>query len=279
MKVFLKVPQDVSEWFEPNATLDDLRSWLIDLNRCSILQVNATRHSLRVSLENMDLTESKKRLLEAILAKLPIAADLSRVRPDAEILGQKSSNPISTAVMNKVKFLEDRRTAAFDARTSLVDGYKRTIGYLASGANSIEILDPYAGTAICDSEFDRLWMLRQLCESGVSSIHIVTTIPRNTPDRERLSRREWRKLIESELASLSLRYNLTITFECYVPNSYFHNRRLLFSYSDGAIGCLLEKGIDGFARDPLEPGSAVKPLTEAEYYLARRGVEDLERVD
>mgnify|MGYP007049617704 CR=1 FL=1 len=278
MKVFVKVPPDVSEWFESTATLDELRSWLMDLNRCSILQVNATRHGLRATLQKMELTESKRLLFEAILAKLPIASDLSRVRPDAEILGHKSSNPFGTALINKVKVLEDHRTAAFDSRTTLVAGYKRTIGYLAAGANSIEILDPYAGTAICDSQFDRLWMLRQLCESGVASIHIVTSIPRNAPDRERLSRRQWRKLIQDELAILSREYSLTITFECYVPNNFFHNRRLLFVYSDGAIGCLLEKGIDGFATEPFEAGSAVKPLTEAEYYLARRGVEDLELV-
>jgi hypothetical protein len=223
----------------------------------------------------MDLTDSKKKVLDAILEKLPISADTTRVLPDAEIRGLSLESPFNSAVINRIKFLEDRRSAAFDLTVSLENGYRRTLGLLASGASSIEIMDPYAGTAICDSRIDRLWLLRQLCESGVSSIHVITCIPRNSPDRPFLRDREWRNLIERQLFLLSREYGISISCVCYSPDRNFHNRRLLFTYSYGAIGCLLEKGIDGFAKNPLEVGSAVKPLTEAEYHMARRGLETL----
>lgn len=278
MKVFVNVPPNLNEWFDSSVSIDELRSWLMDLNRCSILQVNATRHSLRETLATMELTGSKRLVLEAILAKLPISADVTRVSADAQIRGLSFENPFSTALLNKIKVLEERRTAAFDLTVSLEAGYRRTIGVLASGANSIEILDPYAGTAICDSLSDRLWLLRQLCESGVTSIHVITTIPRNSPDRPNLRAWEWRRFIKNQLEILVREYGVSISFECYLPDNSFHNRRLLFSYSDGAIACLLEKGLDGFAKEPLEAGSAVKPLTEAEYHMARRGVEALHLV-
>jgi hypothetical protein len=280
MKAVLHVPSTLTEWFEEGAAPEVLRSGNFALVRSAIIQCKSSREKLERDLLSARVSDATKRYLEAILQLGVFDKRDAPKNVDFQVDASQGFANINQNLVNEINELSTTRTESYKSGESRESLYKRTLGVPASLAKSVIVLDPYAGTAICDKDVDRLWLLRRIRKSGCREIQIVTTIPdgRNksvghlSPSNRQLS-------ITAGLQKLASELDASISARIFRPNSrLFHNRRIKFEFLDGTFGCLLEKGIDGFASNSIEPGSAVLPVSQADFSEAIKVTNHLRRV-
>ena len=281
MKAVLHLPSDINAWFAPGTAPDVIRASAFALTKSSILQCASDRVSLAHQVDFSKLPTAIAQYFEVILQESIFDIEENPKFADHLVPDSSGHEHVDLDLVNELNFMAVKRSEVFKkGKESKEELYERTVGVPASLAKRIVVLDPYAGTALMDRRSDRIWLLRRLIESGCKALHIVTTIPdlRNK-DYEGLSALERKRIIEDAISDLIAETGAVITSEVYFPNkAKFHNRRLKFQFEGGVLGCLLEKGIDGFASPAIESGSAVKPLSREELSEAIKGLAELKRV-
>lgn len=281
MKAVLNLPGDLASWFAGNVEPEVVRASAFALINSSIIQCEKDRETLAHQVDFSKLPNAQAQYLEAILQKSIFNIEHSPKFADHRVPDNRGHNHIELSLANDLNSKATIRSDVYkkDSETKEIL-YERTVGVLARLAKRIVILDPYAGTALMDDRRDRLWLIRRLVESGCANLHIVTTVPDlDNKKYANLSEQQRKQRIIKAIEVLAKETHSDISSEIYIPNkAKFHNRRLKFEFEGGVLGCLLEKGIDGFAGKAIEAGSAVKPLKAEEVREAIMGLAELKRI-
>lgn len=281
MKAVLNLPSNINEWFARDTDPQVLRASAFALMNSSIIQCAIGRAALASQVEFSKLPAATAQYLEVILQKSVFDVEGTPKLADHQIPDPQGASHVDLNLANELNLTAARRSEVYrkgeESKEAL---YERTVGVPASLAKRIVVLDPYAGTALMDSRSDRIWLLRRMIESGCRELHVVTAIPAlGDKTYEGYTAVQRKHLIEESISKLAAATGAVISSEIYYPDkAKFHNRRLKFEFEEGVLGCLLEKGIDGFASRAIEAGSAVKPLNSEELKRAIVGFSELKRV-
>jgi hypothetical protein len=281
VKAVLHLPSDIKSWFAPGTAPDVIRASAFALTNSSILQCASDRASLAHQVDFSKLPTAIAQYFEVILKESIFDREENPKFADHSIPDLEGFEHVDLELVNELNLMAVKRSEVFKiGKESKEQLYERTVGVPASLAKRIVVLDPYAGTALMDRRSDRIWLLRRLIESGCKALHIVTTIPElGNKGYVGISASKRKRLIEGAISDLVAETGARISSEVYFPDkAKFHNRRLKFQFEGGVLGCLLEKGIDGFASPAIESGSAVKPLSGKELSEAIKGIAELKRV-
>jgi hypothetical protein len=145
-------------------------------------------------------------------------------------------------------------------------GFMRLFGHFLEGASTVEIVDRYFAEKLVDNEDVVQWLIKQVASQTNCPIRIKSKMP-----RERFG--EWgQKTLHEILASLANsnvfnKSSLGIQNDIYLDlyEKVPHNRYIRFQFSNGAVYCSIDHGVDAFKDDPVSEPEPVNEIPREVY--------------
>lgn len=269
MRALVSVSREPLHWLSggPNVNNSDARLWISTLKDNSILVSESSKRALLATIKAETVNHKLVELLTDFIQEQPKARSSRLVVPDFLVGSKKPFQAINSDISEDIKQLAKTRSEELVEGMSTLDAYNKTIGLVAKFAKKVTIVDPYAGGSISSSNPKRSWLIRELFQDGVKSVHIVTTVPDNkeTKGLDSDQRLEKLKRAQVRISNEAGRIGCTFTVETYEPHPFFHHRRIAFSLDEGGIYFGLEKGIDGFSPGLAVPGELFPEVRETAY--------------
>lgn len=269
MRALVSVSREPLHWLSggPNVNSSDARLWISNLKDSSILISENSKRELLAAIKAETVNHKLVELLTDFIQAQPKARSSKLVVPDFFVGSKKPFQAINTDISEDIKQVAKTRSEELVEGMSTGDAYNKTIGLVAKFAKKVTIVDPYAGGSISSSNPKRSWLIKELFQDGVKSVHVVTTVPDNKEMKGLHSSQRLEKLkrAHSRLSNEAGRNGASFTVETYEPHPFFHHRRIAFSLDEGGIYFGLEKGIDGFAPGLAVPGEAFSEVRETAY--------------
>ena len=264
MRFFARFADDIEEWVAGNPTdFDpDYKTWLIS----NMLAISAP--GFKELFENQIAALKNRKTLRAaehgsmlldLRQVLPWAAAPSSFEADITIGLTDSTAYFLDEDLSKNAVVRDaltQRQPHAPAGSKRGDVYRKVFGKLVPLATKIEILDPYAGAAIADSDkqkaLERTWLLRKFMQDAPGcTIKIWTEVqPARPNEYSRDEERAW-VLVDSarSLLEANNRFQGRLFLAIRQPHTLFHERMVRLFFEKGAISFRLDRGLDTFRND------------------------------
>jgi hypothetical protein len=276
MQCILQLPDDFEQWFGKNAgtTHSIPFSWVTKNTVGLISQEFDSLFRQLVDLAKepraSEATVKLASIVQDLREVLPLSPFEGIVKPDL-VLGLDSTRPI---------FLDTLDTDSIDnqleARRIFEDGTPRQVGYqeafqsLARLAHSIDILDPYAATAITDNARSGGWLLGKLLSDATQGkIKIFTKIQE---DQHNIFLSQRQKMNELQVAlekvvSSNPAFEGHVYIDVRTHSRKFHKRMIRFRFARGSVATLLDRGLGTFAHDSFQAPEEFLPSSVFTGYL------------
>lgn len=246
MSIFAEVSSDPNDWFEA-IDKNSVRSALSGIQR-SLFLLNSDVDFRRKCLSNLAsvVDFSSREILQSLILEVPY----SRIQPfvDADLrVGAYSIGRTTFDLANQTDQLArlnlTRVKSDFDELREVV--FDRVFRNLARQATSIEICDRYAVDAL-SSGYNGRWFLKRLLEESTAPIAIYSEMRKDNPSK-------LHSKLEEPLANLiAEKKDSNTSVSVMVYQNVYHNRRIHFSFTGGALSLNLELGMNTFSRPKME---------------------------
>ena len=268
MRAVVAVTGDPSEWFD---SIDDIRQIRRDLIiiKDQVLLVSDAKARRNMQARIAEIHNSTVRgMLSDFIQTIPISDATAEADTDFQLGPSSEDWSTFDKLIDEVSLedLVEERNRGMKVGDSRDKSFDRIFQPILPYVRSITLTDPYTGSAIWNMDSNRLWLLRKFLSLSNVSVNIFTTIPRDE-NRSRTDA-EWASQVEDRFGRLCREINFVgkARVELFKPkSSIFHHRRILFEFEKSNISRQLDKGIEGFARDPIPEASALTPLQYADF--------------
>ena len=265
MKVLASVSTNAADWVDPSLSLNQSRVLVAHLRKVLMLS-SGNQRELIASVRNSNINPELINILSAIIQESPISVTKNVSLADCSIGSPAPFKVLDFELALQINELASSNNLEFGDGTSNEDAYRASFGRFAKLAKQISVLDPYLGHTVLSDKSTDSWLLQQFLIEGCQKFTIVTTLPSST-HRHTLDEPVWvrKKKIVSAIKVMATRYgrpDVSIDVQIYFPDSkVFHNRRIKFAFSSGAIAYVMEKGIAGFASQHMEPEDTLSEIS------------------
>jgi hypothetical protein len=265
MKVLASVSTNAADWVDPSLSLNQSRVLVAHLRKVLMLS-SGNQRELIASVRNSNINPELINILSAIIQESPISVTKNVSLADCSIGSPAPFKVLDFELALQINELASSNNLEFGDGTSNEDAYRASFGRFASLAEQISVLDPYLGYSVVSDKVTDSWLLQKFLKEGCPKFTIVTALP-SSVHRHTLDDPVWmrKKKIVEAIKVMATRYgcpDVSIDLQIYFPDSkVFHNRRIKFAFSSGAIAYVMEKGIAGFASQHMEPEDTLSEIS------------------
>jgi hypothetical protein len=276
MQCILQLPEDFEQWLGKEVR----GAHGVPITWVAKNAVGLVTHDFETQFRALVASAKQPNAAESAVNLAAIVNDIREVLPLGEV--ESGVNPdLVLGLETKVPtFLDTLATgaleAALESRRVFAEGTTRTAGYgsafhnLARLAHSIDIMDPYAATALTDDERDGGWLLvKLLSDAPQAKIKIFTKIQEDKPNHF-LTQTQKLDELKSELERLiadvpAFEGHLYVDVRKRSPK--FHKRMIRFRFTRGAVATLLDNGLGTFAHPAFQAPEEFLPSRVFTSYL------------